>query len=330
MKIEKSIAVLRLPEYSTGMVEVNKCVVNNLKFTCVVNSVNKLEAIKSLVSFSKKSRSPKLYMVAPVNMKGYLWVFLVSLILRPSEAFFHVHNRSFQLNIWLKFVLKFCGEISLIFLSNKLALIKTHTTYNIFIVPNFSKLEKEFLLNRSAKDYLRVGYLGNFIKAKGYDKVLNLRDSLDSNISISIAGRFLTKKDKLNFYASRSNQILLNKVDWNDEGIYGEDLEDFYTHLDVLLFPTIYKHEAFPLVILEALAHGCYIIAYDTGGIADILKEEWIGLCVDDESFIGSVKDLEGSEYMTEGYRKKRMEYYRNNYSKQKFLNTMEKVLEIY
>ena len=42
--------------------------------------------------------------------------------------------------------------------------------------------------------------------------------------------------------------------------------------LDVLLFPTSYRNEAEPIAILEALAYGIPVIAWDRGCIGSILR----------------------------------------------------------
>ena len=49
-----------------------------------------------------------------------------------------------------------------------------------------------------------------------------------------------------------------------------DELHRQYASASVLLFPTRYS-EGFPMVILEAMAHGLAILATDTGAIAETL-----------------------------------------------------------
>jgi glycosyltransferase involved in cell wall biosynthesis len=51
--------------------------------------------------------------------------------------------------------------------------------------------------------------------------------------------------------------------------VYGDAKREFLDSLDVLLFPTTYPNEAEPLVILEAIAAGIPVIAWDRGCIGE-------------------------------------------------------------
>jgi glycosyltransferase involved in cell wall biosynthesis len=63
-----------------------------------------------------------------------------------------------------------------------------------------------------------------------------------------------------------------------------EDLPQFYSAADLLVAPSIVADggdtEAFGLVIAEAMACGCPVIASDVGGIGDLIKHEMTGLLV--------------------------------------------------
>lgn len=61
---------------------------------------------------------------------------------------------------------------------------------------------------------------------------------------------------------------------------YGKDKEDFLQMADMLVFPTYYFNECFPLVILEAMMYGLPVISTDEGGIKDEVKDGQNGFVV--------------------------------------------------
>ena len=57
-----------------------------------------------------------------------------------------------------------------------------------------------------------------------------------------------------------------------------EELKQYYTRADIFVLPSL--HEAFPLVILEAMSCGVPVIASDVGGISDIILDGETGFLV--------------------------------------------------
>ena len=61
---------------------------------------------------------------------------------------------------------------------------------------------------------------------------------------------------------------------------YGKDKEEFLQMADMLVFPTYYFNECFPLVLLEAMMYGLPVISTDEGGIRDEVKDGKNGFVV--------------------------------------------------
>lgn len=62
---------------------------------------------------------------------------------------------------------------------------------------------------------------------------------------------------------------------------YDEDKECFWKDADIFIFPTYYRNECFPLVLLEAMKHGVACISTSEGGISDIVENGKTGFIVD-------------------------------------------------
>jgi glycosyltransferase involved in cell wall biosynthesis len=54
--------------------------------------------------------------------------------------------------------------------------------------------------------------------------------------------------------------------------VYGENKKNYFSNLDVFIFPSIYKNEAEPLVIYEAAQYGSIIIGSEIGCMKEVIK----------------------------------------------------------
>lgn len=61
---------------------------------------------------------------------------------------------------------------------------------------------------------------------------------------------------------------------------YGDEKEPFFKKADVMVFPTYYHNECFPLVLLEAMMHGLACISTNEAGIPGIIDDGKTGFMV--------------------------------------------------
>jgi glycosyltransferase involved in cell wall biosynthesis len=117
----------------------------------------------------------------------------------------------------------------------------------------------------------RLGFLGNISVEKGVLEFLDVMQTLrasDMGIRGYLAGPFQdTKVEKE--VEKRLND--LPHVEYVGPK-YGRDKSDFFKSIDVLLFPTKYAHEAEPVTVLEALAHGVPVIAWERGCLSSMIE----------------------------------------------------------
>ncbi|MBU6158241.1 MAG: glycosyltransferase family 4 protein [Bacteroidetes bacterium] len=61
----------------------------------------------------------------------------------------------------------------------------------------------------------------------------------------------------------------------------GDEKNWFLQNADIFVFPTYYKNECFPLVLLEAMQYSLPIVTTNEGGIADIVSDGHTGIIVE-------------------------------------------------
>jgi len=122
---------------------------------------------------------------------------------------------------------------------------------------------------KGAGEPLCVGLLGNLTKDKGLYHFLLMAEAANAarvNARFVLAGPAREPRD------ASAIAALQRRTPGTFEyrgPLYGDDKVRFYRDIDVFAFPTMYENEAQPLVLYEAMAHGCAIIAYDRGCIAE-------------------------------------------------------------
>ena len=149
---------------------------------------------------------------------------------------------------------------------------------NIHIVPNFAEnylfLKEEEIRNKFEKTKpLRILFLSNLIQGKGYNELLNAYLSLPENfknsIRIDFAGDFESNADKSKFLSKICEDKRLQY-----HGIVGcTEKKDLFTRAHVFCFPSSLL-EGQPIVILEAYASGCVLIAGSQAGMRDIFTAD--------------------------------------------------------
>jgi glycosyltransferase involved in cell wall biosynthesis len=136
-----------------------------------------------------------------------------------------------------------------------------------FVISNAGWLPPSASVDRRTprrRNELLVGHLSNLTKEKGtpvLGDVATLRDELDIRVLVAGPGQ-PSVLDRL----VRSGVELVGPV-------YGGDKDAFLDQIDVFVFPSTYVHEAEPLVVLEALAHGAFVVASPCGCLPDILPK---------------------------------------------------------
>jgi glycosyltransferase involved in cell wall biosynthesis len=141
----------------------------------------------------------------------------------------------------------------------------------------------------SSNDQLTIGFISNITEEKGIIDFLELADHLNRNgvrvrslvagpLSGRIADVFHTTIERI------PNAHYLGPV-------YGRDKLAFYQAIDVLVFPTKYKNEAEPVVIIEALSHSVPVVSRDRGCITCLVDGSCGITVASDDEFLNSAQE---------------------------------------
>lgn len=191
----------------------------------------------------------------------------------------YVHYHSFKnmgrrARLMAAFV-RLCGAEALhIVLGPSMAVgLKAHypEARNIFILSNATFLPERPALERCPTTRLRIGHLSNLSRAKGLDSVIDcMRRLLAAGVDaeLVLAGPATNGAARALLDEARSD--LAGRLVWLGP-VDPEEIDRFYKRIDIFLFPTIYEHEAEPLVVIEALSFGVPVLATERGCIAGVL-----------------------------------------------------------
>ena len=118
---------------------------------------------------------------------------------------------------------------------------------------------------RTDKQLSTIGYLSNITAEKGGWEIIELARSikrLNWPLQIIVAGPCMESDLESALKQAEQDGVL----QWRGP-VYEKDKQRFWQETDVFVFPTIYRNEAEPLVVWEALNSGMPVIAYDRGCI---------------------------------------------------------------
>ena len=141
---------------------------------------------------------------------------------------------------------------------------------------------------------VRLLYLSNLIQSKGYADVLQaaamLRREGALRFELVFAGHFMrSADDEVALSSAEAERQLLARIE--AEGltevvryagpVSGGAKWRLLEASDFLLLPTNYRHEGQPVSIIEAMAHGCVVIATDYRAIPDMVVDGTTGALVE-------------------------------------------------
>ena len=136
------------------------------------------------------------------------------------------------------------------------------------------------ILEEEKKNEYKLIYLSNMIKTKGSLDLINamrIITKINKNIKLEFAGGWRSSFSKDDF------EKIINEFNLKDYvkhvgAVYGDDKSSFLRSGDIFVFPTKYKNECFPLVLLEAMSFGLPVITTNEGAITEVIINKMNGI----------------------------------------------------
>ena len=129
---------------------------------------------------------------------------------------------------------------------------------------------------------VRMVFLSNLLESKG---ILDLLDALvllrqrSCRFVCDVIGAETAEINRKRLQQEITRRHLDEVVVYKGS-MYGDEKSQELKKADIFVFPTYYPNECFPLVLLEAMAHGVPCISTNEGAIADIIDDGKTGLIV--------------------------------------------------
>lgn len=147
------------------------------------------------------------------------------------------------------------------------------------IVPNgirdpFARNEMATRTAKSREAARQILFLGAGSMAKGLFRTIEALAHLPENYALTFAGGFADQNSARNFASAKAR--FGRRL--HHAGFVGEaERRALLGNCDVLAFPTTYEHEAFPLVLVEALAADLPIVTTRWRAIPELLPPDFDG-----------------------------------------------------
>lgn len=150
----------------------------------------------------------------------------------------------------------------------------------------FINVEAEPARTRADRSTLVLGMVAVLTIEKGLGILLDLLDAAAReclSISMIIAGPIHQKEAQQRIDAAIADHP--SRLEYRG-AVFGAEKERFFHDIDLFVFPTLYRLETEPLVVIEALSYERPVIAFARGCISEVVGDSGGALVNDDEDFV--------------------------------------------
>lgn len=290
------IFIAALPEPTTGQSISNKYLLEKITKKCsvtVINTspksihksfkyhINRINSIiKAVVEISKNRSGGAIYTVYESGA-GVIYNYIIVIAARIFKYNIYMHHHTSQHTkskiFRFEFISKIAKNMTNIFLSREMKQDFDNNygdNFRSFVVQNHSMISiKNNTVKKFQPEKISIGFISNITIEKGALRSLDcLRHLLANGINATLimAGPVTNLETKALLLKAKEelggNLKILGPI-------HGPEKQSFFDEIDLLIFPSSYKYEAQPLVVLEAMAAGIPVIVSKYGYISEIAPD---------------------------------------------------------
>jgi glycosyltransferase involved in cell wall biosynthesis len=250
-----------------------------------------LKLILNLIREIRSIRPDVIYFsIMPVG-KGFLRDLFFVIIIKWFRIIpvYHLHNKGIARNSELWFLRQiyqyvfrdsYIIHLSRSLYEHEMSRLKLKKS-KFRIIPNGITLLKPAETEEQSS-VTNLLYLSNLFPQKGIFNLIEIYNILEKKCPdtiLSVVGGFPYRK------THRQVMKLINKYNLEKKVLlkgpkYGKHKTREYNQADIFVYPTSFRQECFPLVILEAMQSGLPIIASDEGAISEIIDNDINGIVI--------------------------------------------------
>ncbi len=261
--------------------------------------------VKKLICTLSNNTFDSIYVAPAVTGKPFFKDSLLILIVKlfNDNLLIHLHGKGINSEVERSGFKRW--YYSLVFRRANIVCLSELLTQDI---DKINSIDKVYVLNNGippiskgkktmSSPVTRILFIGIFREEKGPLVLLKaIRPLLDEpdNFEVLFVGELYDKKFRKKFLH------YYNSINWDGKvklhkAAYGNSKSKIFQASDILVFPSYFQNDAFPLVILEAMSCGLAIIASKVGAIPEIIQDGINGILFninDNKAFANALKHL--------------------------------------
>lgn len=255
---------------------------------------NVFKLIKQIKAMVREKKPEVVYFTPNANGLPFYKDFLIVRTLKQMgcKVVIHYHNKgvSTRQSKWFDDALykRFFKDIKVILLAEALYedIKKYVKREDVMIcgngIPDLYDNKMERLCNIHSLSAINILYFSNMMTEKGVWTLVDACSVLhDKGIKFEchFVGRWMDITEST--FRNCIKTYGLQDCVFSHGAKYGTEKEPFFANADIMVLPTYYRNECFPLVLLEGMMHGLACISTNEGGIPDIIDNNETGLIVE-------------------------------------------------